>query len=86
MNIVLYIYVYIYQETACTARFRCTDHLLNGPAVCRAKLYLHCMLFHGTTAWSQFTDLHGREIPAFPVARRCTDWMGSPPCMELHGN
>ena len=76
----------MYQETARTARFLCTDHCLHGPAVCRAKLYLHCTDFHGTAVWSRFTDLHGSEIPAYAVAQRCMGWMGSPPCTELHRN
>ena len=59
----------MYQETACTTLVRCTDHFLHGPAVCRAKLYLHCTDFHGTAVWSRFTDLHRRKIPAYG---RCT--------------
>ena len=69
-----------------TFESRVAGVFLHGPAVCKAKLYLHCTGFHGTAGWPRFTDLHGREIPAYPVARRCTDWVGSPPCTELHGN
>ena len=53
-------------------------HARNAPA------HLHCTEFHGTAVWLRFTDLHGREIHACSVARRCTDWMWSPPCTELH--
>ena len=42
--------------------------------------------FRGTAYWLRFTDFRGREITAYPIARSCTDWMGSPPCTELHGD